>query len=83
MSKFRIFMGMQKEFFGDVVKQYFAPLKVLIKFFLIIMEMIQQFVLSFLMSSEDFEKLQEFKMIEEVVELSGCGASSEEIEKEL
>jgi hypothetical protein len=67
----------------DAFYAYFAPLKVIVAFFGVFGEMFRQFFICMAMNSDDYKKIQEFKLEEETVELSKAGLSTEDVEKEL
>jgi hypothetical protein len=80
---FKEFVFWSKDLAKQSVVSYFEPLKVIIAFLAIPYEMIRQFVLHIIMTSEDFEKLQEMKFVEENAAMSASGLTAEEIEAEL
>ena len=54
-----------KEIAKDSVKQYFAPLKVIVAFLAIFGEMFSQFFLSMKTDSEKFQEMQDDKLEQE------------------
>jgi hypothetical protein len=59
------FISVQREFFVDVAKAYFAPVMLVINLVSIPIEMLKQFIISMMMDSGEFQKLQELKAVEE------------------
>lgn len=66
------FLAIQKDFFGEVAKEYFRPLKGLYQmvslFLSIVFELPKQMLLSLSMSNEAYQELQDEKFRAEVRE---------------
>lgn len=60
------FFTIQKDFYKEVLKDYFRPLLVVFAFFGVFYEMFKQMFISLVMSEEDYEKYQQVKASEEV-----------------
>lgn len=59
------FFQIQKDFFGDVAKMYLVPFKVVYAFLVVLFELPKQMVISAMMDSEEYQKLQDLKFEEE------------------
>lgn len=59
------FMTVQKQFFGEVLKMYFAPVMVVVAFFGVYTEFVRQACICLFMDSEDYAKLQDLKLKQE------------------
>ena len=61
----KVFMAVQKQFFGEVLKMYFAPVMVVFAFLGIYTELIRQALICLFMDSVEFGKLQDLKLKQE------------------
>lgn len=81
------FFVIQKDFYLEVMKDYFAPLKYISTFicllFGVVIEVPRQMFICLVMDNDEYKKLQDYKFKEEIEEMSKSGASIEEIEIEL
>ena len=73
-------MAVQKQFFGEVLKMYFAPVKVVFAFFGIYTEFVRQALICLFMNSEDYAKLQDLKLQEEEDRLIAAMGDVDEFE---
>jgi len=61
----------------QMVKEYFAPVMVVVAFLAIFFEMVRQMVIMTVMDSESFDQLQEQKLIDEHAEMSASPNTAE------
>ena len=68
--KFNEFWLFTKTTAKDAVVSYFAPMKAIAAFFAIPFELFRQVFICLVMDSEEFQKLQDIKMRDEIEEMS-------------
>ncbi len=76
----RDFIDIQKEFFGGVIKMYFAPLAIVRDFFNVYVEFGRQMLICLFMDSEEYAKLQDLKLSEEEAHMVNSMDNVEEFE---
>ena len=76
-------LATQTQFFGDVAQDYLKPFRVVYAGIGTLILLGKEMFVSFTMDSDEYQKLQDQKLVDEVAELSKSGVSVEEIEAEL